>query len=234
MSTRHRFAGKKLPLTLAFGVLVAAAIGAACNGFFQDNTLVSLAIQPPSPQVQVGQSTGLQAWGTYQDNSRSLLTSGVAWTSSGQDSTVDISPSGEITGVGTGGTATITASSQGISSTATATSFLGNVSGLTICTGTFNTGACPASTWIVSAASSSSQTYYAKATSSGTTLDVTAVATWTVTPTATAGSVTCSNSGVPPETCTVTPTVTPTGTYVITVTYPGTTPVTANITVNPT
>ena len=222
-------------MTLAFGALVAAAMGAACNGFFPDNTLLSLAIQPPSPQVQVGQSTGLQAWGTYQDNSRSLLTSGVVWTSSGQDSTVDINASsGQITGVGTGGTATITASSQGISATATATSFLGNVSGLTICTGTFNTGACPASTWIVSAASSSIQQYYAKATSSGTTLDVTAVANWSVSPGASTGSVTCSNSGVPPETCTVTPPVTPTGPYVITVTYPGTTPVTANITVNPT
>jgi hypothetical protein len=232
MSTRRRFAGKRLPLTLAFGALVAAAMGAACNGFFPDNTLVSLAIQPPSPQVQVGQSTGLQAWGTYQDNSRSLLTSGVVWTSSGQDSTVDINPSsGQITGVGTGGTATITASSQGISATATATSFLGNVSGLTICTGTFNTGVCPAATWTIKGSAGGSNDYYAKATSSGTVVDVTVVASWSVSPTPTGGSIVCSNS-VSPAICTLTPPVTQTGPYVITVTYPGTTPATANITVD--
>jgi len=218
-------------LALAFGVLVAAAMGAACNGFFPDNTLVSLAIQPPSPQVQVGQSTGLEAWGTYQDNSRSLLTSGVAWTSSGQDSTVDVSPSGVMTGVGSGGSATITASSQGISATATATAFLGNVSDLTICTGTFNTGTCPASTWTISGSKGGSNDYYAKATSSGTAVDVTVVASWSVSPTPSTGTIQCSNSDVSPETCTVA-NPTSTGPYVITVTYPGTTPATASITVD--
>ncbi len=232
MTTRRRFTGKKLPLALAFGVLVAAAIGAACNGFFVPNSLNSIAIQPPSPQVQVGLSTGLQAWGTYQDNSRSLLTSGVAWTSSGQDVSVNIDPNtGLITGVAPGGTATITASSQGISATATPTAYLGNVTGLTVCTGTFNTGTCPASTWTISGSTSGSNSYYAKATSAGSPVDVTVVATWTVTPTPSTGTIVCSNSGVSPESCVLTPPVAPTGPYVITVTYPGTTPATANITV---
>jgi len=232
MSTRRRFTGKRLPLTLAFGVLVAAAIGAACNGFFQPNTLSSIAIQPPSPQVQVGQTYGLQAYGTYSDNSKSLLTSGVAWTSTGQDVSVNITSTGQISGVDSGGTATITASAQGVSATATATAYLGNVTGLTVCTGTFNTGVCPASTWTISGSTSGNQSYYAKATSASTTVDVTVVATWTVTPTPSTGSIVCSNSGVSPETCVLTPPVAPTGPYVITVTYPGTTPATANITVD--
>ncbi len=101
--------GRKLALTLAFTVLVALAFGAGCRGFFPKNSLSSIAIQPPSPQVQVGQSTGLQAWGTYQDNSKSQLTSGVVWTTS-NNQTVSIDPNtGEITGEGSGGTATITA-----------------------------------------------------------------------------------------------------------------------------
>jgi hypothetical protein len=218
-------------LALAFGVLVAAAIGAACNGFFQPNSLNSIAIQPPSPQVQVGLSVGLQAYGTYQDNTKSLLTSGVAWTSSGQDLSVNIDPNtGQITGVAPGGTATITASAQGVSATATATAYLGNVTGLTVCSGTFNTGVCPAATWTIST-SGGSQSYYAKATSGGTAVDLTVVATWAVTPTPTVGTIQCTNNLVSPETCTVANPTTA-DPYVITVTYPGTTPATANITVN--
>ncbi len=41
--------GRKLSLTLAFGVLVIVAIGASCKGFFPDNTLSTVAIQPPTP-----------------------------------------------------------------------------------------------------------------------------------------------------------------------------------------
>ena len=91
MASGRMFTGKRLPLTLAFGVLVAAAIGAGCNGFFTSPTLNSIAIQPPSPQVQVGDTLNLQAWGTYSDGSRSQITSGVAWTSS-DNSTVSINP----------------------------------------------------------------------------------------------------------------------------------------------
>ncbi|MGB9074474.1 MAG: Ig-like domain-containing protein [Terriglobales bacterium] len=230
MATGRRFAENRLPLTLAFTVLVVVAVGVSCKGFFPPNSLSSIAIQPPSPQVQVGQSTGLQAWGTYLDNSKSQLTSGVVWTTS-DNTTVSIDQNtGEITGEGSGGTATITAAAQGISATATATSFLPNVTGLTVCTGTFNTGTCPAPTWTISGTSGGHQSYYAKATSNGTTVDVTTVATWAVSPTATNGSVTC-DASLSPATCTVDPGTT-TGPYVITVTYPNVPSVTANITVD--
>ena len=225
------FTGRKLPITLACVVLVGLAIGASCNGFFQDPTLNSISIQPPSPQVQVGQTETLQAWGVDSDNKRSQIKSGVVWTSSDNTVVQIDSNSGVITGKGTGGTSTITAAAQGLSATATATAFLGNVSALTICSGTFNTGTCPAATWTVSGQTGGSQNYYAKASSNGDIVDVTTVATWDVTPVTTAGGVTCDATSSP-AVCTVDPQTTPTGTYVITVTYPDLPAVTANITVN--
>jgi len=225
------FSGRKLPLTLAFGVLLVLAFGASCNGFFTDPTLNSITIQPPSPQVEVGQSTTLQAWGSYSDNSRKQIKSGVVWTSS-DSSVVEIDAStGEITGEGDGGTATITAAAQGLSATATATAFLGNVSGLQVCSGVYDTGTCPAATWSVSGQTGGSQNYYSKADSNGTKVDVTTVATWDVSPQPTSGGVTCDGTASP-AVCTVDPQTAPTGTYVITVTYPNLPAVTANIQVN--
>jgi hypothetical protein len=231
MAIGRGFAGKRLLLALAFGVLLAAAFGVGCNGFFQDATLSSIAIQPPTPQVQVGQSMTLQAWGTDSNNHRAQIKSGVAWTSSDHNVVLIDPNTGQITGEGTGGTATITAAAQGLSATATATAFLGNVSGLMICTGTFDTGTCPAATWSISGQTGGNQNYYAKADSNGTTVDVTTVATWNVTPTTTAGGVTCDATSSP-AVCTVLPQTTPTGPYVITVTYPNLPAVTANIQVN--
>jgi hypothetical protein len=225
------FTGRKLALTLAFTVLIALAAGVSCKDFFQPNALVSVSIQPPSPQVEVGQTSSLQAWGTYQDNSRSQITSGVAWTSS-DNTTVLIDPkSGQITGENAGGTATITAAAQGLSATATATAYLGNVSNLVICTGTFDTGSCPAATWSISGSAGGHQDYYLRGSSNGKDVDLTTVATWTVTPTTTQGAVTCSAT-TSPAVCTVDPQTLPVNTtYVITVVYPGLSAVTANISV---
>jgi hypothetical protein len=230
MLTKPTFTGKRLPLTIAFVLLLMASFGAGCKGFFTGNALESIAIQPPSPEVQVGESTTLQAWGTYEDNTRSQITSGVVWTSDTPDA-VTIDPNtGLITGQGTGGQATITAAAQGLSATATATAFLGNVTNFQICTGTFNTGHCPAATWGVSGTQGGSQNYYAvgNVTINGTqqAVDLTTVATWDVTPTATTGSVTCDNTSTP-AICTVEPQTTPTGQYTITVQYPGGTVLTA-------
>jgi hypothetical protein len=117
------FTGRKLALTLAFTVLIALAAGVSCKDFFQPNSLESIAVQPPSPDILLSQTTNLQAYGTYQDNTRSLITSGVAWSSS-DPSTVSIDQN---TGLATAvsiGTATITASAQGLSGTASATVFI--------------------------------------------------------------------------------------------------------------
>ncbi len=131
MTTRRRFAGKRLPLTLAFGALVAAAIGAACNGFFVDPTLTSLTINPTTPNVELQTSVTLQAFGVYSDGTSSYLTSGVSWSSSDPTvATVTGNGSAKLTGLQIG-SATISAGSQSVTSTATATVFI-SVSSLTI------------------------------------------------------------------------------------------------------
>jgi hypothetical protein len=231
--------GRKLALTLAFTALIALAFGVSCTGFFPKNSLSAISIQPPSPQIQVGaaNSQTLQAWGTYQDNSRSQITSGVQWTSS--DSTVlQIDPvTGLATGENSGGTATVTAAAQGLSTTATATVFLGNITGFQVCMGTFGaTTSCSsgstALTWNPNATQAVPQNFVAQGTANGTLLDFTTASTWTVSPTPLAGSIMCTNNTVSPETCTVAQFTTASPpTYVITVTYGTSSTATVNVTV---
>jgi hypothetical protein len=124
MTNRRGFAGKRLPLTLAFGVLVAAAFGAGCHGFFTDPTLTSITINPANPSVQVGTSVTLQAYGVNSNGQGSYLTSGVSWSSSDITvATITGSGSASLTGVSSG-TATITASDQSVTSTVSATAYV--------------------------------------------------------------------------------------------------------------
>ena len=234
------FTGRKLALTLAFTVLVVVAFGVSCGGFFTDPTLSSIAIQPPSPQVEVGSSTvTLQAWGTYSDNSRARITSGVAWTSSPSTIVEILAPCatqecGNATVQGlASGTSTITAAAQGISATATATAYLGNITNFEVCQGTTVPVTSCTSTWSVNALNgSTTQAFVAQGTSNGTTFDLTTAANWTVAPTPNTGSITCTNNGASPELCLVDQNTTA-GPYTITVTY-GTNPTqtaTVNVTV---
>jgi len=230
--------GRKLGLTLGFTVLLALAFGVSCTGFFPPNSLSAVSIQPPSPQIQAGSTNAqtLEAWGTYQDGTRSQITSGVEWTTS--DSTVlTIGQfSGIATGEGTGGSATVTASAQGLSATASATVYLGNITGFTLCTGTFGSTACGNPlVWNAAGASTSSpvQTFVAQATNPApppNALDFTIASTWTLVTTPAQGSISCTNSGISPETCTVQQ-GTPAGTYPVTVTYGTTNSATLNIVV---
>ncbi|HWZ81897.1 MAG TPA: Ig-like domain-containing protein [Terriglobales bacterium] len=223
------FSGRKLPITLAFVVLVALAIGPSCNGFFVDPTLTSITISPTSPQVEVGKTQQLSVFGTFDDGSRKQLKSGVNW-STVPPGIVSIDPTTSImTGVAVG-TTQLTADSQGLNATATATAF-SNITGLTVCTGTFDTGTCPAATLIVKTAVGGSQDYYAKGTINGSPNDVTTVATWQVTPTPAAGKINC-DATASPAVCTIDQN-TSIGNYVITVTYPNATPVTASISITP-
>jgi hypothetical protein len=218
--------GRKLALTLAFTALLALAFGVSCKGFFPPNTLTAVSIQPPTPQIEAGAANAqtLQAWGTYQDNSRSQITSGVVWTSSDANVLQIGTTTGVATGVGTGGTATVTAAAQGLSTTASATVYLGSITSFEVCMGTFGaTTSCSSGSsplvWNADASGTPTLTFIAEGVSSGTTLDLTTASTWTVvTQPSPTGSISCSNSGASPETCSVTSGSTA-GTYPVTVTY---------------
>lgn len=217
--------GRKLLLTLVFTVVVALAFGVSCRGFFPPNSLTAISIQPPSPQIEVGSANAqtLQAWGTYQDNSRSQITSGVLWTTS-DSNVLQIGPtSGVAAGVGTGGSATVTAAAQGLSTTASATVYLGSITSFEVCTGTFGSTSCSNGStplvWNADATlSTPTQTFVAQGVSSGTAYDFTAASTWTVVTQPSTGTISCTNGGASPETCQVTQGATA-GTYTVTVTY---------------
>ena len=232
--------GRKLALELAFTMLVALAFGVSCRGFFPKPVLQSVTIQPASPQIQIGSSTTqtLQAWGTYDTKPRSLITSGVSWTSSPSTIVEIIGPcanaqscgSATVQGVASG-TATITAAAQGLSATATATAYLSNITNFEACQGTTVPVTSCTSTWSVNALNgSTTQAFVAQGTSNGTTFDLTTAATWTVAPTPVTGSITCTNNGASPELCLVVQNTTA-GPYTITVTYGANPTLTATVNV---
>jgi hypothetical protein len=224
----HMFTGRKLPLTLAFVVLIGLAFGASCKGFFVDPTLTSITISPTAPQVEVGKTLQLSVFGTYDDGSRKQVKSGVNWSTS-PTGIVTIDPTTSLMHGDAVGTTQITADAQGLNATATATAF-SVITGLTVCTGEFDTGTCPAATWVVQTSVGGNQNYYAKGTIEGNTTDVTTVATWVVTPTPATGAINCDATDSP-AVCNIDQN-TSTGNYVITVTYPNATPVTAAIQIN--
>jgi hypothetical protein len=229
MAVGRIFTGKKVSLTIAFAVLLAAAFGAGCNGFFVDPTLTSLNIIPASPSVQLSQTTSLSAYAVNSNQQGKTLTSGVSWSTS--DPTI-----AQITGACANGvlcgsatveglsasTVTITASSQNLTATATLNVFLPNVTNFQVCQGTFGSTTCSsgstALTWHAGTGGGTSQTFVAQGQSSGTTYNLTTSSTWTVSAGTSSISCTNSGSGATDETCTV-PSGTANNTYPVTVTY---------------
>jgi uncharacterized protein YjdB len=93
--------------------------------------LTSITINPTAPDVQVGLTTTLSAFGVNSDGQGMNLTSGVSWSTSDITiATVTGTGSAVLTGVAPG-TVTITASSQAVTNTASATVFI-TVSSMTI------------------------------------------------------------------------------------------------------
>ncbi len=125
-NSKHRF-------STALAALAMLALAVSCKGFFPKATLQSIALQPPTPSFGVGIQQPMQAWGTDSNGNRFQLTSGVAWSlsspSSGTVATIDPN-TGTLTGQNAG-TITVTAASQGISGTTTAT-VVQIVTGMTI------------------------------------------------------------------------------------------------------
>jgi hypothetical protein len=203
--------GRKLALTLAFTVLVAVAFGVSCRGFFPRPVLQSVAINPTAPQVNVGSTETLQLYGTYDDGTRKVVTSGVSWSS-------DTTSVATITGTGTGvlvgvspGSAGISASAQALSASATATVIL--------------TGATLKVTPISEnvKVGNSAPPFTFTATAGGTVVDITTEngGNLSITPTTSSTTLTCAATGGT-EVCTAATGTTP-GTYTVTMTYSGAT-----------
>lgn len=124
MATERKFTGKKLPLIIAFTVLLVAAFGAGCNGFFVPPTLTSITINPTAPSVLKGDTTTLQAFGVNSNGNGAYLTSGVSWSTSDVSiATVTGTGSATLSGVGIG-QVTITATAQSVTNTANATVYI--------------------------------------------------------------------------------------------------------------
>jgi hypothetical protein len=135
----------KLRLAGAFAALAALALAVSCTGFFQNPTVSTISILPPSPTVSVGLSTQLNAAGTDSTGDPITLTGGTSCTgttvcwSSDTPSVATISTGGTLTGVSIG-TSTITAASGTATASATATVTLANVTQITLPVDTTATG----------------------------------------------------------------------------------------------
>jgi len=232
MATERKLAGKKLPLTVAFAVLLVAAFGAGCNGFFQSPTLTSITINGPT-SVQVGSTITMTAFGVNSDGQGSTLQSGVSWSSDTPDvaaitGSCASQPCGGVTIQGVAaGQASISANDQSVQNSVTLNVVLPGVTNFEVCQGTFGSTDCSSGstplTWVVTIANGGqTQTFVSQGVSDGKEFDVTPESSWQLASGA-PSTISCSNDGTSPETCSV-DSGTAIGTYPVTITY-GTNPV---------
>jgi large repetitive protein len=198
---------RKLQILGGFTVLLLAALAVGCSGFFVNPTLTSIAVSPTSPQVQVGKTLVLEAFGTYDDGSRKRITNGVNWSSDTIGVATIDTASGTLTGVAPG-QSTVTASAQALSGTATATVLLTNVTAITVdpTSGSVTRGG-------------DGQIFTFTATSGGSLIPLTTDLGGVLTITPTSSDVFCDVSGND-ELCSA-DTNAVVGTYTVTMTYPG-------------
>ena len=122
---------RRLPLTAVVSLFLIVSL-ASCSGFFIKPSISSIFITPSAATVGIGQMVSLAAFATYSDGTQNQISgSSVGWTTSDPTIATVTSPGGSVTGVGIG-TATITASSQGITGTATVNVTLSNITSLVI------------------------------------------------------------------------------------------------------
>lgn len=165
--------GRRLPITLAFVILLGLAFGVSCRGFFVKPNLTQIAVGPTTPTIQTGNTNNTQqfsAFGTFDDGSHSNPP--VTWNStpvSGSTPPVaTISASGLATAVNQG-TTTITATSTQnptISGSTTLTVTVGCIQSIAVTP--------PSPTIKVG----TDQPFTATATTCNGTFDITNVATW--------------------------------------------------------
>ena len=97
-------------------VLSLALVLSSCNGFFVGgSSLNSITVSPKSIFLKAGETKQFTASGTTIDGNTKDVTSSAKWTSSSASATVDAA--GLVTASSTAGTAIITASQDGVSST---------------------------------------------------------------------------------------------------------------------
>lgn len=122
---------RRVVLTASVGLVLAISLP-SCGGFFIKPSISSVFVQPSAATVGVGQQVSLAAYATYSDGTQNQISgSSVGWTSSANNIATVTSPGGQVSGVALG-SATITASSQGISGTATVNVTLSNITSLVI------------------------------------------------------------------------------------------------------
>ena len=112
----------KLRLIGAFAALAALALAVSCKGFFV-NQPTSVTITPSAPSLTSGQTQSFTAQAAFSDNTTKDVTTSATWSSSNPCIVAIIASgtdAGHATDVGTGGSATITASYNGVIGTATA------------------------------------------------------------------------------------------------------------------
>ncbi|MFZ0758634.1 MAG: Ig-like domain-containing protein [Candidatus Sulfotelmatobacter sp.] len=225
-------ANYKLRLAGAFTALATLALAVSCTGFFQNPTVSTITIDPPTPSVGVAYTLQLSAAATYSDGSTGTLSGStsctgntVCWSSS-DTSVATISTGGLMTGLTTG-TTTITASSGAVSGTTTAT-VVETISSMTI---------TPSSQAIPDDGATAAPYEIEGSTPSGT-QNISGLVTLTAYQGGTAATnITCTYDGVQYQDCIAQEgTVTTTTVYTIVVTYSGytgTASVTASLTVTP-
>lgn len=182
--------GARLAVVIALGILLCLILG-SCSGFFISPTLSSIFINPASASVATTNTVQLIAFGRYSDGSQGMLQgNNVGWSSSADTVASVTSPGGLVTGVAVG-TATITASSQGVTATANVSVTPANVNTLVI---TPNQGSTvPVTTATISGTGGTLQFYaYANGTSND---DVTQAVNWVSSNTQVAGIVSGQSSG---------------------------------------
>ena len=160
-------------LVLATGIAILLCLTwAGCNGFFINPTISSIFITPSAATISgVGNTQQLTASANYSDGSQSKLSS-VGWSSS-NTSVATVSNGGLVTAVAIG-TATITATAQGVMGTATVSVTPQNVTTIAITTTQGSTN--PQSTATISGVPNVLQFYaYANMSSSQ---DITDAVTW--------------------------------------------------------
>ena len=146
---------------------------AGCTGFFVNPTISSIFITPASTTIAVNGTQQLIATGTYSDGSRQPLSGSTVGWSSSNDTVATITNGGLVTGVSLG-TATMTATAQGVSGTGSVTVTIQNLTTISITTTQGST--VPQSTASMSGIPSTLQ-FYAYANGSANE-DITNAVTW--------------------------------------------------------